>query len=68
MKFIRDYIGQQFVHKNFHFVCDCLVPLDVTGMVQDYEIIGGEILLLVEVNQKIIKIGLNHPTLKIEEI
>lgn len=68
MENIKDHIAGQFLGKRYHFVCDCLVPLDVTGLVQDYEISGPEILLLVEVGGRIIRIGLNHPTLRVEPI
>lgn len=65
---IKQYIANTFINKSFHFICDCIIPIDVKGIVQDYEIIGNEIVLLVLVNGKIIHIGLNTGSLQIEEI
>lgn len=65
---IKKYIGEQFVGKSYHFKCDCIVPLDLTGTVVDYEISNNEIILLVQHNSKIIHVGLNAPSLLIEEV
>jgi hypothetical protein len=42
--------------------------LDIVGTVCDYEIVGTEVVLLVSNNDKIIRIGLNTPSLMIKEI
>jgi hypothetical protein len=63
---VKQYIAEQFINKTFHFKCDCLVPLDIVGLVKDYNISNSEIILLVSVNNKIIHIGLNTPSLQIE--
>jgi hypothetical protein len=42
---IKEYIGNQFLHKKFRFKCDCIIPLDVIGYVVDYEISNNEIIL-----------------------
>jgi hypothetical protein len=67
---IKNYIATQFLNKKFRFTCDCLIPIDITGIVRDYEIKGIEIVLFVsrEKDGKIIHIGLNTPSLQIEEI
>ena len=65
---IKQYIAEQFINKTYHFVCDCIIPLDVTGVVKDYEIIGHEIVLLVLSNNKIVHIGLNTSSLHIKEL
>lgn len=52
----------------YHFMCDCVMHLDVTGTVVDWSISGQEVILHVDVDQKIVKIGLNHPHLTIEEV
>lgn len=44
------------------------MALDVTGAVVDWEESGSEIILLVSVDKKIVKIGLNHPGLTIEQL
>lgn len=51
-----------------HFVCACIISIDVTGIVIDYEIVNDEIILFVDINKKLIKIGLNTPGLQVEEI
>ena len=63
---VKQYIAEQFINKTFRFKCDCLVPLDIVGLVKDYNITNSEIILLVSVNNKIIHIGLNTPSLQIE--
>lgn len=65
---IKNYIANTFINKSFHFTCDCIIPINIKGLVKDYEIIGNEIVLLVSVNEKIIHIGLNTGSLQIEEI
>lgn len=65
---IKQYIAQQFIKNTYHFTCDCLIPLDVIGTVKDYSISNNEIVLIVSVNNKIIHIGLNTPSLYIEQV
>lgn len=65
---VKQYIAEFFIDKTFHFKCDCLVPIDIVGHVKDYNINNNEIILFVSVNNKIIQIGLNTPSLHIEEI
>lgn len=65
---IKQYIAEQFKNKKYHFVCDCIIPLDVVGIVKDYEIIGHEIVLLVLVGDKLLHIGLNTSSLHIQEV
>ena len=65
---IKDYIGKLFVGKSYHFKCDCIISIDIKGIVKDFEISNNEIILLVEYNNKIIHIGLNTPSLLIEDI
>ena len=63
---VREYIAEQFKDNKYHFKCDCILALDIVGKVVDYILEKDEIVLLVSVENKIIKIGLNHPNLKIE--
>lgn len=62
----KDYIAQQLIGKKFHFKCNCLFLLDHVGTIKDYEINQNEIIYIVEVNGKIIKIGENHPNLLVK--
>ena len=69
MKPIKNYIGEQFIGKRFHFKCNCIMPIDVIATVTDYDISGNEIVLtVINSNNKIIHIGLNAATLQIEEV
>jgi hypothetical protein len=65
---VKKYIAEQFINKTYHFKCDCLIPLDIVGLVKDYNISDSEIILLVSINNKIIHIGLNTPSLHIKEV
>lgn len=63
----KEYIAKQLIGKRLHFICECMMRIDVRGVVVDYEISHNEILFLVDVNGKIIKIGENHPNMTIKE-
>lgn len=62
---LKDYIGKMMIGKRFRFLCRCIISMDITGTIKDYEISSNEIIFLVDVDGKIIKIGENHPNLKI---
>ena len=64
---IKKYIAEQFKGNAYHFKCDCILSLDVKGTVVDYEL-GDEIILIVSVDNKLLKIGVNHPNLKIKKL
>lgn len=66
MENIKDHIGKSFVGKRLHLKCDCLFPFDVTGKCVDYSISANEVILSVDVNGKIMKVGENHPKLQVE--
>ena len=51
------------IGKSLHFKCNCIFPLDTIGKIINYELIGNEIVFLVDVGDKQIKIGENHPNL-----
>lgn len=65
---VKKYIANQFIGKTFHFKCDCIIPIDVIGTVCDYDISSQEVILLINSNGKILHIGLNSPSLVIDEI
>ena len=64
---IKEHIAKQFIGRTYRFKCDCIVPFDIIGTVKDYELTGNEIILLVESSGKIVHIGVNTPSLYIEE-
>lgn len=63
----KEYIAKQLIGKKLHFVCDCIMRVDVTGIIVGYEICQNEILFWVDVRGKIIKIGENHPNMIVME-
>ena len=65
---IKTYIARQFLGKKFHFKCDCVMPIDVIGIVKDADTLGKEIVLLVDNGSKLVHIGLNASTLVVEEL
>jgi hypothetical protein len=68
MKPIYEYIASLMIGSKYHFKCGCLIALDVEGEVVDWSMSGQELILHVQVQQKIVKIGLNHPHLTIEKL
>lgn len=65
MENFKQYIAKQLIGHKLHFVCDCIFKLDHTGIVKDYELNNNEIIFIVDVNGKLIKIGENHPNLNV---
>lgn len=65
---IKKYMAAQFIGKRLHFKCECLIPIDSVGIIKDFEISNNEIIFIVDVNGKYIKIGENHPNMYINSI
>ena len=66
---IKSYIAERFVGKTFHFKCDCLLNIDIVGVVKGWSLYQGEIIFEVYTDTgKLIKIGENHPNMQIEEL
>lgn len=64
----KDYIAQEFIGRKLHFKCNCLFRLDHIGIIKDYEINNNEIIFIVDVAGKIIKVGENHPNLQVIQL
>lgn len=64
---IKEHIAKLFIDHTYRFKCNCVIPFDIVGIVKDYEISGSEIILLVESSGRIVHIGVNTPSLYIEE-
>ena len=62
----KDFIKSQFIGKKVRFTSDCIVKIDIEGIVIGTEQSGSEILYLVDTGKKIVKIGENTSKLKIE--
>ncbi len=64
---IKTYIANSIVGKKVHFKCDCLLNIDLIGVVKDWELNQNEIIwdVLTE-SGKVIRIGENHPNMNIE--
>ena len=66
MEKLKDYIAEQLVGKKLHFKCECIFPFDEIGPIKDWELNNNEIIFLVDVRGKIIRIGENHPNMLVE--
>ena len=66
MQGYKEFIGNQLKGRTVRFVCDCIVKLDIKGVVVDYEVNNNEIIYFIDTGKKIVKIGENTPKLKIE--
>ena len=63
----KNYIANQLLNTTLFFDCDCLFPIKTRGKIIDYEIVNNEIVCLVDVGDKQIKIGENHPNLFVDK-
>lgn len=64
---IKTHIASSLVGKRVHFKCDCLLSIDLVGVVKDWELHQNEIIWDVMTDSgKLIKIGENHPNMNIE--
>ena len=66
MILFKTYIAQQLIGKKLQFKCDCIIPMDVVGVIKNFEISKNEIIFIVDVDGKLIKIGENHPNLQVK--
>ena len=64
----KTYIADSLIGSSLNFKCDCVFPMDVDGIIKDYEIIDGEIIFKVLVGNKIISIGENHPKMMVKPL
>lgn len=66
---IKSYMADCLVGKKFHFRCNCLLNIDVVGVVKGWSMYQDEIIWDVFTDSgKFIRIGENHPKMEIEEI
>lgn len=56
------------IGRKFRFFCDCMISIDVTGIVISYKNIKNERFLVVDVGGKYIQIGENHPNMLIFDV
>lgn len=64
---IKSYLAESLVGKKVHFQCDCVLNIDIIGIIKGWGMNQNEILwdVLID-NGKLIKIGENHPNMNIE--
>ena len=62
----KDYIKSQLLNKRVRFVSDCIVKIDITGIVVGVDHVGSELIFLVNTGERVVKIGENTSKLKIE--
>lgn len=66
---IKTYLAESLVGKRYHFKCDCLLNIDVVGIVKGWSMHQGEIIWNVYTDSgKVVRIGENHPNMNIEKI
>ena len=66
---IKTYMADTLVGKRLHFKCECLLNIDVVGIVKSWSLYQGEIIWDVYTDSgKLIKIGENHPNMFIDEL
>lgn len=63
----KSYIAERLIGRKLRFNCDCIFPIDGTGVIVGFKMISNEIIFLVDVGGKIVSIGENHPNLYVEE-
>lgn len=64
---IKTHLAETIVGKRVHFRCDCVLNIDVVGVVKGWSLYQNEILWDVLLDSgKLIKIGENHPNMNIE--
>jgi hypothetical protein len=68
MQAFKTYIAQNLIGHYLHFKCDCLMKIDIEGKVVDYEMVNNEIVFIIDVGGRLIKLGENHPNLTVNAI
>jgi hypothetical protein len=68
MEQFKTYVAKRLVGTSLRFKCDCVFPMDIEGIIKDYEIVDGEIIFKVLTDNKIISIGLNHPKMMVKPL
>lgn len=62
----KEFVTQHLIGHTVHFICDCIIRLDITGVVTGYEMNGSEIVYIVDTGDRRVKIGENTPKLEVE--
>lgn len=66
----KEYILSQIIGKHLRIKCDCDIPMDVTGIIMQFKIVGADAIIYVsrDTDKKIVPITLNHPNMTVEEL
>ena len=64
----KEYIKNIFIGKKVHFKSDCIVNIDISGIVVDAEYAGPEIIYIVDTGRNVVKVGENMSELQFEFI
>ena len=62
----KEFVAQHLTGHTARFICDCIIRLDITGVVTGYEMNGSEIVYIVDTGDRRVKIGENTPKLEVE--
>lgn len=65
---VKDLLKKHLIGETYRFRTKCLFPIDVTGTITDLDILSGEMVLFVTSGEKIFKIGMNSPSLTIDNL
>ena len=68
MENFKDFVAKKMIGEKLRFKCNCLLQFDINGEIIDYTIDRDEIIYTVKVDDKITKIGENHPNMEVEPI
>lgn len=68
---LHEWTAGRLRGQRLRFKCDCSFKMDIIGIIRDIQAIGGEIVLVVEIEGKggrTIKISENHPGLTVSRL
>lgn len=67
LKTPQETFGKLLKDHKCHIVSTCeIAPLNITGIIKDYKLCGNELILIIDMDDKNVKVGMNHPKLRIE--
>jgi hypothetical protein len=66
MELYKDWVRNSLIGKKVHFMADCIIKLDVIGIVIGTEMSGSEIIYKVDTGSRVLRIGENTTKLCVE--
>lgn len=62
----KEWVASQLKGKKVRMKCDCLIQMDIIGVVVDADTTHNEIIYTVNTDGRYVKVGENTPKLQIE--